>query len=101
MIIIIVVQQVAVGGGDHVNETVSIASIVQRAADISGRSYDPELITEETTLMAAGGLDLDSLEVFELITSLEADFGIDLRDVDREELRTVGGVLRAIQSRTT
>ncbi len=51
---------------------------------------DPETITPETNLI--DDLGADSLDVVELIMSLEDEFGIAISDEDAAQLYTVGRI---------
>ncbi len=52
---------------------------------------DPEAITPETNLI--DDLGADSLDVVELIMSLEDEFGIAISDEDAAQLYTVGRIV--------
>ena len=52
---------------------------------------DPETITMDTNLV--DDLGADSLDVVELIMSLEDIFGISISDEDAEQLYTVGRIV--------
>ena len=52
---------------------------------------DPEAITPETNLI--DDLGADSLDVVELIMSLEDEFGIAISDEDAAQLNTVGRIV--------
>ena len=52
---------------------------------------DPESITAETNLI--DDLGADSLDVVELIMSLEDEFGIAISDEDAAQLYTVGRIV--------
>lgn len=52
---------------------------------------DPESITMDTNLI--DDLDADSLDVVELIMSLEDEFGIAISDNDAAQLYTVGRIV--------
>ena len=52
---------------------------------------DPETITADTNLI--DDLGADSLDVVELIMSLEDDFGIAISDEDAAQLYTVGRIV--------
>lgn len=52
---------------------------------------DPESITMDTNLI--DDLGADSLDVVELIMSLEDEFGIDISDNDAAQLYTVGRIV--------
>ncbi len=52
---------------------------------------DPESITMDTNLI--DDLGADSLDVVELIMSLEDEFGISISDADAAQLYTVGKIV--------
>ena len=52
---------------------------------------DPEKITMETNLI--DDLGADSLDVVELIMSLEDEFGVSISDEDAAQLYTVGRIV--------
>ena len=54
-------------------------------------------VTEETSFM--DDLRIDSLDLFEVVTTLEDDFGIEIPQEDLEDLTTVGAVVEYLQSR--
>ena len=56
---------------------------------------DPETITPETNLI--DDLGADSLDVVELIMSLEDEFGIAISDEDAAQLYTVGRIVEYLQ----
>ena len=57
---------------------------------------DPEEITAETNLI--DDLGADSLDVVELIMSLEDDFGVSIPDEDVAELYTVGRIVDYLEN---
>lgn len=56
---------------------------------------DPETITMDTNI--ADDLSADSLDVVELLMSVEDEFGVEIPDDKIEELKTVGSVVDYIQ----
>jgi len=62
-----------------------------RAALAKQFELDPETITPDTNLI--DDLGADSLDVVELIMSLEDDFGIAISDEDAAQLYTVGRIV--------
>ena len=54
---------------------------------------DAANISEETSLMA-GGLDLDSVDVLEVVVAVEHKFGVKVKDVDdgRHIFKTIGTI---------
>ena len=55
----------------------------------------PEIITMETNI--ADDLGADSLDVVELLMSIEEEFDVEIPDEKIESLRTVGSVVDYIQ----
>ena len=56
---------------------------------------DPETITMDTNLI--DDLGADSLDVVELIMSLEDSFGITISDEDAAKLATVGAIVEYLE----
>ena len=56
---------------------------------------DPETITAETNLI--DDLGADSLDVVELIMSLQDEFGIAISDEDAAQLYTVGRIVEYLE----
>ncbi len=57
---------------------------------------DPEDITEETTFEE---LDADSLDLFEIITELEEELGVEIPPEEADRIRTVGDAVEQIRAR--
>lgn len=57
---------------------------------------DPETITAETNLI--DDLGADSLDVVELIMSLEDEYGVTISDEDAAELYTVGRICEYLEN---
>ncbi len=66
-----------------------IQSIVAEALGV-----EPEEITEETTFEE---LDADSLVLFEIVTELEEEFGIEIPAEEADKIKTVGDALEQIR----
>ncbi len=57
---------------------------------------DAEAITKETSFK--DDLSADSLDLFELVTALEDEYGIEIPSEDLEKIETVGDVLAYVES---
>ena len=57
---------------------------------------DPETITMDTSLI--DDLGADSLDVVELIMSLEDEFGVSISDEDAAQLYTVGRIVDYLEN---
>lgn len=56
---------------------------------------------EEVTLKASlvDDLGIDSLEIFEIVMSLEEEFGVEIPNEDIEEIKTTGDIVKYIDSK--
>lgn len=63
----------------------------------SQMGIDESLITMDATFVE--DLNIDSLDLVELILTLEEEFGIVIPEEDAEELSTVGDVVNYVSSR--
>ena len=70
----------------------------EKVRDILAKQFDidPESITPETDLI--DDIGADSLDVVELIMSVEDEFGVSISDEEAENLRTVGKIVEFIES---
>ncbi len=55
---------------------------------------DPEDVGEETTFEE---LDADSLDIFEIVTELEEEMGVEISPDDADGIKTVGDAVRLIR----
>jgi acyl carrier protein len=55
-------------------------------------------LTEETSLK--DDLNADSLDLFQIIMSLEEEFGIEIPTEDTESIRTIGDIENYLNSKT-
>lgn len=69
-----------------------IQSVLAQQFDVSADS-----ITEETNIV--DDLGADSLDVVELIMSVEDEFGLSIPDEDAAELTTVGKLIEYIEAK--
>lgn len=58
---------------------------------------DPDEITMDTRFKE--DLDADSLDLLELVTTLEDEYGINISEEDMEKLTTVGAVVEYLDSK--
>lgn len=58
---------------------------------------DTEEMTQETSLK--DDLNADSLDLFQIIMSLEEEFGIEIPTEDTESIRTIGDIEKYLLSR--
>ena len=59
-------------------------------------AIDADAITESTDIVS--DLGADSLDVVELLMSLEDEYGVSIEDEKVAELKTVGDVVRCVES---
>ena len=57
-------------------------------------NIDPDRVTMDASL--TDDLELDSLDLVELVMSIEERFGIQIEDQDAGELQTVGDAVRLV-----
>lgn len=67
-----------------------IQSIIAEVLDI-----EPDDITEETTFEE---LEADSLDLFEIITQLEEEFGVEIPTDEADKIKTVGDAVDQIRN---
>ncbi|MCI5700135.1 MAG: acyl carrier protein [Lachnospiraceae bacterium] len=70
-----------------------LEKIIEVAAEELGVEADK--ITEETSFKE--DLAADSLDLFQMVMSLEEEFGVEIPTEDLESLETVGDVVRYIE----
>lgn len=58
---------------------------------------DPESVSEDTNL--AEDLDADSLDLVDLVMTLEDEFGTEVPDEDLADLKTIGDVVKFVEER--
>ena len=73
---------------DYVNR------IIEMAADQMG--YDPAGLSEDTTFVE--DLGADSLELVEMIMSLETEFGVEIPEDSVESVKTIGDIADVLAS---
>ena len=62
------------------------------------REDEAEEITMDTNIMAT--FEADSLDVVDIVMSLEDEFGIEIPDEEIENIKTVGDIVRYIEDNT-
>lgn len=72
--------------------------VLEKVKTILSEQFDAEedSITTETTL--ADDLGADSLDVVDLLMSIEDEFEVDIPDEDVESIKTVGALVEYIES---
>lgn len=70
----------------------------EKVRDMLAKQFDvdPSTITADTDLI--DDIGADSLDVVELIMSVEDEFGVSISDEEAENLRTVGKIVEFIES---
>ncbi|WP_138205252.1 acyl carrier protein [Haloimpatiens lingqiaonensis] len=61
-------------------------------------SIDEEEVKLSSTF--TDDLGVDSLEIFEIVMSLEDEFGIEIPNEDIEDMKTVGDIVKYVESKT-
>lgn len=69
-----------------------VVSIIAEQLDI-----DEDKITPDTSLV--DDLNADSLDVVDLVMSLEEEFGLEIPDEEVENISTVGDIVKYIEDR--
>ena len=69
-----------------------VVSIIAEQLDI-----DADKITPDTSLI--DDLNADSLDVVDLVMSLEEEFGLEIPDEEVESISTVGDIVKYIEDR--
>ena len=62
---------------------------------IDGLGVNEDLVKEDATFI--DDLSADSLDIVELVMSLEEEFGIEIPDTEAEKIVTVGDVVKYIE----
>lgn len=73
-------------------------STLERVKNVVAEGLNVEIddITEESTLDALGA---DSLDVVELVMSIEEEFEIEIADEDAESLEKVGDIIKYVEEK--
>jgi acyl carrier protein len=78
------------------NKTMDLNKIKEVVADQLG--VDVAELTQETSLK--DDLNADSLDLFQIIMSLEEEFGIEIPTEDTESIGTIGDIEKYLNSRS-
>ena len=62
-------------------------------------AVEPEKVT--TTASFIDDLGADSLDIVELVMTMEEEFDLDIPDEDAEKMKTVGDVIKYISTKAT
>ena len=62
-------------------------------------AVEPEKVTQTASFI--DDLGADSLDIVELVMTMEEEFDLDIPDEDAEKMKTVGDVVKYISSKAT
>ena len=71
--------------------------VLEKVKAILSNQFDVEESTLETTTRLDEDLGADSLDVVDLLMSLEDEFDVEIQDEDIEKIRTVGDLVSYIE----
>lgn len=71
--------------------------VLEKIKAILSNQFDVEESTLETTTRLDEDLGADSLDVVDLLMSLEDEFDVEIQDEDIEKIRTVGDLVSYIE----
>ena len=71
--------------------------IFEKVADILKEQFDAEEVTMDTDIM--NDLGADSLDIVDLVMSLEDEFDIEIPDEDVEGIKTVGDLVKYLEDK--
>ena len=74
-----------------------IGLVLEKIKAILSNQFDVEESTLETTTRLDEDLGADSLDVVDLLMSLEDEFDVEIQDEDIEKIRTVGDLVSYIE----
>lgn len=77
----------------------STVSMEERLCKIIAEQLDVEESKVVPTASFADDLKADSLDLVELIMSIEEEFGVEIPDEDAEKMKTVGDALQYLNER--
>lgn len=70
-----------------------VKAVIREQLDVS----EEVEITEETSMMK--DLDADSLDAVEIMMELEDEFEIEIPDEDAEQFKTIGDIVKFVESK--
>ncbi len=76
--------------------TISISWDIKKESVLRRETIDPAKITMDSDIM--GDFEADSLDIVDMVMTLEDEFGIEVPDDAIENLRTVGDVVKFVDS---
>ncbi len=79
-------------------ETAEVSSVSEQVTRLVADQLGVELETVTPASKFIGDLRADSLDVVELVMSLEEEFGVSIPDEDAEKIQTVGDAISYIQN---
>ena len=74
-----------------------IGLVLEKIKAILSNQFDVEESTLETSTRLDEDLGADSLDVVDLLMSLEDEFDVEIQDEDIEKIRTVGDLVAYIE----
>ena len=74
--------------------------IFEKVAAILAEQLDVELDTIKMETSLVDDLGADSLDVVDLVMSLEDEFDVEIPDEDVENVRTVGDIVKYLEERS-
>jgi acyl carrier protein len=84
-------------GDPDTREVDGVASVYERVRSIVAErlGVDEDKVTMEAEFI--GDLNADSLDLVEVIMAMEQEFGLEIKDEDAENIRTVGDAVQYIE----
>jgi acyl carrier protein len=85
------------GAGAGEREEVGVASVYERVRSIVAErlGVDEEKVTIDAEFI--GDLNADSLDLVEVIMAMEQEFGLEIKDEEAENIRTVADAVQYIE----
>jgi acyl carrier protein len=88
-------------GDDQASRRDSVATTYDRLKKIVVEQLGVDEVDVKPEASFVDDLNADSLDLVELIMSLEEEFGTEISDEDAERIRTVGDAVEYIDERTS